>query len=464
MSAFGGVMNFLSGGQYGKAEESLASSVDAAAKGFAGSVDALKNLPVWDPAKVQLELQRAVELGKITPQQAQNFLLQQSAQAGVEASPEVLQQQRDSLKYFQDLAKLGGLNATDRAQLEQLQTAQDTNERGNREAIMVNQAQRGLLGSGNELAAKLMGEQASADRKSAAGSQIASLAQQRALQAMTQAGSLSSSMRGQDVSEQTQKAQAADAIAKFNAAMQSQTNLTNTAANNRAQEQQLAQAYAIQAQNLEQQRQEQIAAANSYQQGYNNQLNQANQLSNSYIQQANQLSNAYRQSAASQYASGDASRQAITGAISSLVGAYTGGAGGALSSGGSTASSSAGTGAAGMNGGSGVSLGSGAGGISGGNYSWYSDENLKKEEKTLSEDEISELLNGLTGYSYKYKGSNEPSVGVMAQDLEKTPLKDNVVETPKGKMVVNDGTMQSAVLAALANINKRVNQLEGGDN
>lgn len=438
MSGFSGVFDFLSGGNYGKAGAMGQSAVDAIA-----------NMPVYDPAKAQITLGRAVELGELTPEQAQNYLLQYSAMNGVQPDAATVQAQREALVYFQDVAK-NGMTAADRAQLESTMIQENANERGNREAILQQMAQRGQLGSGAEIQSKLISQQGSANRNFAAGTNMAAAAQQRALQAMTQAGSYATSLRGQEVSEQTAKAQAADAIAQFNANMQAQTNRTNVAANNNAAAQNLAQQYAIQNTNLAQQRAEQDAAAASYVNGYNANANSARNASQAAFNAANMYNQA-----------GNQQLQAITSAASIAAGANWGGASGAAGSSAAPAASSV-AGYGGTGSGSGLTLGNNTG-VSGGTYSWYSDERLKEDEKQMSDNEVEDLLNGLTGYSYHYKPEvgGQPGVGVMAQDLEKTALKDNVVDTPQGKMVVGDGQMMSAMLAALANINKRVNDIEG---
>lgn len=440
MSGFGSVFNFLSGGNFGKGSEMAQSAVDA-----------IRNMPTYDPKSAQIILGRAVEQGELTPEQAQNFLLDYSAMEGVAADPATVQAQREALAYFQDVAK-NGLTAADKAQLETVMIQENANERGNREAILQNMAARGQLGSGQEIASKLVSQQGSANRNFAAGTSLASQAQQRALQAMTQAGSYASNLRSQDVAEQTQKAQAADAIAAFNAQMQAQTNRANVASNNAAQAQNLANKYAIQQTNLNQQRAEQEQAANSYVQGYNANAAAARNASQAGFNAAQMYNQA-----------GQAQLQSIASAASIAAGAYGSGWGRGSTSAAPATSSVAGYGGYGS--GSGLTLGSGQG-ISGGTYA-YSDERLKTNEDELSDEQIQKLLNGLTGYSYRYKENapegvaGEPGIGIMAQDLEKTPLKDSVVDTPNGKMVVGNGQMMNAMLAALANINKRVNDIEG---
>jgi len=73
------------------------------------------------------------------------------------------------------------------------------------------------------------------------------------------------------------------------------------------------------------------------------------------------------------------------------------------------------------------------------------------------------FLDSMEPYSYNYKDSNKDDsfdhLGVMAQDVEKTPLgKTMVAEGERGKMLKPD---LSTILAAAAYNNKRLKELEG---
>jgi hypothetical protein len=95
-----------------------------------------------------------------------------------------------------------------------------------------------------------------------------------------------------------------------------------------------------------------------------------------------------------------------------------------------------------------------------------SDENNKTNIKDGSKD-VSSFLNTLSAKNYEYKDSAQPGtapgkrVGIIAQDLEKSDMgKTMVKDTPNGKMV---DTVQGfgAVLAALSELNERMNAQEG---
>jgi len=89
----------------------------------------------------------------------------------------------------------------------------------------------------------------------------------------------------------------------------------------------------------------------------------------------------------------------------------------------------------------------------------WSDENLKTD---ISPVDTKAFMDGLTGYKYKFKDSEfgeGDQVGVMAQDLEKV-APQAVINTPRGKKV-DYSKLGGPVLAALASLNERVDELEG---
>lgn len=95
-----------------------------------------------------------------------------------------------------------------------------------------------------------------------------------------------------------------------------------------------------------------------------------------------------------------------------------------------------------------------------------SDERGKKNVKNGAKD-VDSFLNALAAKNYEYKDASKPGtapgkrVGIMAQDLEQSDMGKTLVKnTPQGKMV---DTVQGfgAVLAAQAELHKRIKALEG---
>lgn len=146
----------------------------------------------------------------------------------IQGDPRLRDDQMASLGALQELANNGGMNSQDQANLARIQSQAGQADRGRREAILQNSAQRGMGGSGMELLAQLDSSQAATDRQSQEGLDVAGMAQDRALQAMMQGGSLAGNIRGQDYSEDSQRAAAMDAISKFNAGTINSNNQYNT--------------------------------------------------------------------------------------------------------------------------------------------------------------------------------------------------------------------------------------------
>jgi hypothetical protein len=92
-----------------------------------------------------------------------------------------------------------------------------------------------------------------------------------------------------------------------------------------------------------------------------------------------------------------------------------------------------------------------------------SDRNSKENIEGGS-DEVRSFLDALEPYAYNYKDADQPQgkqVGVMAQDIEKTPMKYMVNENQGEKQIDTVGGF-GAVLAALADLHGRTKMLEGG--
>lgn len=103
-----------------------------------------------------------------------------------------------------------------------------------------------------------------------------------------------------------------------------------------------------------------------------------------------------------------------------------------------------------------------------------SDESKKKDIKPvkgrLEGSEIQEFLDGIHPYSFKYKNPEDGSpiapvddryLGVMAQDVEKTPTGKTLVKTDnRGKKMLEVAPMMSALAASAAYLNDRVKNLE----
>ncbi len=384
---FGSIGDFLSGGNQSRS---------AAAQQAA--VDQLSSLQLPDVSEMQLQLESMVQQGIITPEQAQTYLAQQSEMNNIQTDPALHQAQMEALAGLQDISSNKGLTASDRAQLQQIQTQEDTASRGAREAILQNAQQRGMGGSGIELLQQMQNQQDSATRKSQRDLDVAGMAQNRALQALQQAGQLGGQIQAQDFGQQSQIAGANDAINKFNTQNQQSVSLENTKSKNIAQAQNLAEKQRIADAN---------ATLKNSQQQYNKELEQK-QFENAYKKAGGVASGLQNQAQGFQQVG--KSNQELLGTGLSAASAF-------------------------------------------------SDEEVKDH---ISDFDPSEFLDNLTSVKYLYKNhklGEVKQVGVMAQDIEKE-VPQMVHDTPEGK-VVEYNKAGGPILASMASLHERLKKLEG---
>lgn len=91
-----------------------------------------------------------------------------------------------------------------------------------------------------------------------------------------------------------------------------------------------------------------------------------------------------------------------------------------------------------------------------------SDERAKENIHDGSDD-VRDMLDKLEPHSYNYKGGSEPHTSVMAQELEKSKAGSQMVkEAPNGLKMVDYGQGLAAILAAQADLHKRLKAIEGG--
>lgn len=138
------------------------------------------------------------------------YLLGASAEAGVEADPEMVSRQRDALDQLLGVARGGGATAQERARRAKARGESENWLRGQREADMENLNERGMAGSGAEILNLAKDRQDAAQRLSAADLQTDADLEARALSAMMQSGELAGQLRNTDWNEKTARAGAKD--------------------------------------------------------------------------------------------------------------------------------------------------------------------------------------------------------------------------------------------------------------
>ena len=99
----------------------------------------------------------------------------------------------------------------------------------------------------------------------------------------------------------------------------------------------------------------------------------------------------------------------------------------------------------------------GAAGMIGGVAGLLSDIRMKEDIQPAS---LADTLAKLKGFSFKYRGSDRPEVGIMAQDLEGTALDPAVIDNPNGLKSIDAGRLTTANTAALSEHEKRLRDIE----
>lgn len=142
-----------------------------------------------------------------------------SALEGIQPDAQTRTDEQAAIAQLDDIAKSGGLTLADKEALNRLEQTQ-SRAAGARNASTANQyAARGQLGSGQQLAMELAANQNATQNANASGEGIAAEAQKRAMQAVLEKGKASHDLSSEDIARKTRAAEAADAIAKYNASM-----------------------------------------------------------------------------------------------------------------------------------------------------------------------------------------------------------------------------------------------------
>jgi hypothetical protein len=204
--ALGGAL--VAGGLFGSEGEGGNAALEAAIREFSG-------IRAPSAEEMMVELQKLVSTGRITPAQAEAIMMESSAWEGVEADPIAKAAQYKALAGLQGVSE-EGITEIEQADIRRIQDELATTSRGDQGAIMESMRRMGKGGSGMELAGRMGASQAATTRASREGLDTAARARERSLQALMQTGQLSGQIRGQGYGEQAQKAQALDAIQRFN--------------------------------------------------------------------------------------------------------------------------------------------------------------------------------------------------------------------------------------------------------
>jgi hypothetical protein len=231
------------------------------------------NIP--DPAEQKLALQRFVQEGTLDPKLESAIKADPSEFQKIVTDQKYKDAQNNALSQLQEIGNNGGLRLQDKAALQDAQQSSIDQERGSRMAIAQSMANRGMGGSGFELAAQLQAQQGGADRNARNSLSAAASAQDRALQAIMGSGNMATQYQNQDFNQQAQKASAADRINMFNTQNMQNVNNDNISSQNAAQAANLAAKQNISNQNTQLSNSEQQYNSQLLQQQFENEAKKA---------------------------------------------------------------------------------------------------------------------------------------------------------------------------------------------
>lgn len=187
-----------------------------------------------------IQYERLKEQGLLTPEMVEAYQQQKSQMEGVKVDPSVRLAQMRALQGLQQRVDLGGLAPEDMAAFRQVQAETDRANQAKQASLLQEYAARGMAGSGNELASRMLAQQAQAQQAAEQSDRVASQASQARLAALGQLGTMGTSIGSQDFSQQAQIAQAQDAINRFNVGNMQDISRLNVGTRNAAQERNLS--------------------------------------------------------------------------------------------------------------------------------------------------------------------------------------------------------------------------------
>lgn len=255
---------------------------------------------VATPSAQQLtlpQLQQYVQAGILTPEQAQAYIVNNNAFDNTTADNAGMQDELSTIGALQDIVNKGGNDAEEQSNIQGILNTLGTTESGNNAAILRDAAARGVSNSGTTLAARLASNQNDATNANANALGAAANAEQRQLGALSSAGQLGGQVQGQQYTQEANKANAANAIAQFNAQQQQDISKVNTTAANAVQAANLANAQDVANKNtsMTQMQEESVPAAQ--QQAFEDALSKATAETGIGESQANQQTQVGQQNA-----------------------------------------------------------------------------------------------------------------------------------------------------------------------
>jgi hypothetical protein len=212
----------------------LGGGEDAAAEQYEKAYDLFDQMEVPNWESILDRMGEYTYGGDFTPEMAKAIAQDPTELSNVSVDPRLKGAQMNALERLSSLAEEGGLSATDRARLADIEADQGRAARGAREALEQGAQARGTAGSGLSLVNQMIANQEAANRASRAGQDTAARAEMRALEALMKSGEMGGQIREQDYREAANRATAQDAINRFNTMNRQGASDYNTQAKNAA--------------------------------------------------------------------------------------------------------------------------------------------------------------------------------------------------------------------------------------
>lgn len=174
------------------------------------------------------------ELTQEHPEFVSDFDQDPSEMGTISVDPRYKEAQMEQLAALSNLAK-GGRNASSDYALAKIQGDEGARAKGSRDAVMANMNARGMGGSGADLVAQLASNQAAQSDANMQDLGVLANQQNAAISAGSAAANIGAGLDNQDFNQRAAKAQAADAINRFNVANKIASNYNNVGIANDAQ-------------------------------------------------------------------------------------------------------------------------------------------------------------------------------------------------------------------------------------
>jgi len=226
-SAIGGVVGAVT-------SENIANrSMDQAQNARRSALEQWAGLNAPSIAEQELNLEGLTNVGDFQAQLESALGMGPSAMEGVSVDPVIQQAQMNALAQLSEMGQTG-LTPAEQAALNQSRRAAANEAQAKGEQILSDMARRGMGGSGAELAARLQASQSAADRQSQENDRALQMAQERALNSISQSGNLATALSGQQFGQKSDVAKAQDFINQFNTQNQQNVQQRNVGTSNAA--------------------------------------------------------------------------------------------------------------------------------------------------------------------------------------------------------------------------------------